>query len=312
MAEAQALEQPATESDTSTAEDRFADLLMGGEQPEQGEDEQGQSAVEAGEEQTEEQGEEAAESAALEEVEFNGKQFKVPAELKSALMAQSDYTKKTQEIAAQKALLATHEMQLRHAAEFQKAVEPEVKALQQLEMEIARYKSVDWSSLDTEQYIRTKGVFDQLKDAKAEVEAKLGQKRGEFQQAMHNFMQEGVKKGNDYLAKFIPKWGAETGKALEEYSLNNGLTQADIAQFLTTKPDVLKALWKASQWDALQSQKPGVQKRAEKAPPVIKPGATPTASQQSDAALNKALRGAKTSQQKAKILGPKIADIFMR
>lgn len=314
---AQAAEQPATaDSGALSPQDRFADLLMGSEQPEQDENEQDQPESEAVE-QADEQDEQTQETAeaqpdeALEEVEFNGKSYKLPTEVKSALMMQKDYTQKTQELAQRKAMQDLQELQMQHARKFQQFAEADIKALHQLDAEIERYKQVDWGNLDTQTYIRTKATLDQLKESKQEVEKTLNGKRTEFQQGMQNIISQSLQKANEYLARAIPKWNDEaTKKEITEQGTKEGFSEVELNAM--SDPRSIKLLWKASQWDKLQSQKTGLANKVKSVPPVAKPGASVTTDRASELSYQKAMRSAKTSTEKAKVMSSKIADIFMK
>lgn len=305
--ENQAVEQPSAEdSPALSPEERFANKLFGSEEPE--EREQEQAAPEPDEQAEEPEAEPPQAEAELVEVEFSGKQYKLPPELKDALMAQSDYTRKTQEVAERQRLVDLQMMQMQHEANFQQSVRSEFNTLAQLDYEISRYKNIDWTNLDTDTYIRTKAVIDNLKEQKSEVEKQIEDKRNQFGQGLQQLMTEARQKGNEYLSRSIPKWGAEAQKELASYGQAEGYSDVEIGSL--TDARMVKTLWKAMQWDRLQSQKATTTKRAEQAPPVAKPGASKAnqAQSQSDANYRKQLRSAKTSSAKSRIIQERIAD----
>jgi hypothetical protein len=305
----QAAEQPSAEdSPALSPEERFAEKLFGSEQPED-EEGQEQAASESDEQAADAEGEQTPQAETeLVEVEFSGKQYKLPPELKDALMAQSDYTRKTQEVAERQRLVDLQMMQMQHEANFQQSVRQEFNDLAQLEYEISRYKNVDWSSLDTDTYIRTKSVLDTLKEQKSDVEKKIDAKRNEYGQGLQQLMEQAKQKGNEYLSRVIPKWGPETGKELATYGTQEGYSDVEIGSL--TDARMVKTLWKAMQWDKLQSQKASTTKRANQAPPVAKPGASKANQAQSaqDANYRKQLRSAKSSSAKARLIQERIAD----
>ena len=306
--ENQVAEQPSDEgSPALSPEERFAEKLFGSEQPEDGE---GQEQEASPDEQAEdEEGEQTPPAdAELVEVEFSGKQYKLPPELKDALMAQSDYTRKTQEVAERQRLVDLQMMQMQHEANFQQSVKQEFDSLANLDYEISRYRNLDWTTLDTDTYIRTKAVLDTLKEQKADIEKRIEAKRGEYGQGLQQLMEQAKQKGNEYLSRVIPKWGEETGKELASYGVQEGYSDVEIGSL--TDARMVKTLWKAMQWDRLQSQKASTTKRANQAPPVAKPGASQAnqAKSQSDANYRKQLRSAKTSSAKARLIQERIAD----
>jgi hypothetical protein len=305
--ENQAAEQPSAEdSPALSPEERFAEKLFGSEQPEEQEQQQEASPDEQAEDAEGEQTPPA--EAELVEVEFSGKQYKLPPELKDALMAQSDYTRKTQEVAERQRLVDLQMMQMQHEANFQQSVKQEFDSLANLDYEINRYRNIDWTTLDTDTYIRTKAMLDTLKEQKTEIEKKIEAKRGEYGQGLQQLMEQAKQKGNEYLSRVIPKWGAETGKELANYGVQEGYSDVEIGSL--TDARMVKTLWKAMQWDRLQSQKASTTKRANQAPPVAKPGASQAnqAQSQSDATYRKQLRSAKSSSAKARLIQERIAD----
>jgi hypothetical protein len=303
----EAIEQPAVEgssADESSPDDRLLSALYGEEQPQ---DDVEQEQPEQAGEQAKTEAEQAA--AELAEVEFGGKQYKLPPELKDALMAQSDYTQKTQEVAEQRRLVDLQATTLKKQSQFQKEVAPELQTLGHLDLEIAKYQKLDWASLDTDTLMRARMALDQLKDQKTQVQSEVQKKAQEFEQGMNQLRQQSIEKGNEYLKKVIPAWGPEIQKQIIDYGLKEGYSGVELDQI--TDPRVIKALWKSSQWDKLQSQKGATQQKVSNVPPVKKPGASiPTTNAQRDKAYKQALKGAKTNTDKVKIIDQRLAEKF--
>jgi len=305
----EAIEQPSNEDSSaneSSPDDRLLNALYGQEQP-QDDAEQQQPDEKAGE-QTETEGEQPT-AEELAEVEFSGKQYKLPPELKDAFMAKSDYTQKTQEVAEQRRLVDLQATTLKKQQEFQRTVAPELQTLGHLDLEIAKYQKLDWQSLDTDTLMRARMALDQLKDQKAQVQSEVQKKAGEFEQGMQQLRQQSIEKGNEYLKKVIPSWGPDIQKQIIDYGLKEGYSGVELDQI--TDPRVIKALWKSSQWDKLQSQKGATQQKVSKAPPMQKPVASnPTTNAQREKAFKSALKSAKTNTDKVKIIDQRLAEKF--
>lgn len=285
-------EQP---SEESSLEDRIAEKMFGSSEEPEEETEQEKPESEAVEQPAE---------AELVEVDFSGKQYKLPPELKDALMAQSDYTRKTQEVAEQRRMLDQQVMLQQQEAQFNQAVAPELDHLKQLDLQLSQYKKLDWNQMDFETMTRTRLEMDRVKDAREEINASIQNKKGQFEQYRKKMVSEATQKGNEYLKKHIQNWGPEVAQDLTQYGMKEGYSDVELGSL--TDPRIIKTLWKARQWDELQSQK-GTVKRAEKVAPVIKPGASNKAqTQNDDATYKKALRSAKTSSEKARIIQERI------
>lgn len=293
------VEQPAEESTQQSLEDRIAAKMFGsGEEPEE-------VAEQPQEEQPADQPEEVEAQAPTEpevvEVEFEGKQYKLPPELKDKLMTQSDYTRKTQELAEQRKLLDTQVQLQQQEQQFRQAVAPEMEQLNKLDIQLAQYKGLDWASMDVETMTRTRIAYDQLKEAREDINQTLQGKRQQFDQYRQKVMSEVTQKGHEYLKKHIPNWGSpEIGQQLTKYGLQEGYSDVELGSL--TDPRIIKTLWKARQWDELQAQKSNPTKVTPKAPPAVKPGATKNAQFAENMAYHKALKSAKTSSEKARII----------
>lgn len=294
------VEQPAEESTPLSLEDRIANSMFGpSEEPEEvAEQEQPEQA----DEQTAEvKTEEVKTEPEFVEVEYEGKQYKLPPELKDKFMAQSDYTRKTQELAEQRRLLDTQVQLQQQETQFRQAVAPEMEQLNKLDIQLAQYKGLDWSSMDVETMTRTRIAYDQLKEAREDINKELQGKRNQFDQYRQKVMSDVTQKGHEYLKKHIPNWGApEISQKLTSYGIQEGYSDVELGSL--TDPRIIKTLWKARQWDELQSQKSNPTKVTPKAPPAVKPGATKNANFAEDMAYHKALKSAKSSSEKQRII----------
>ena len=306
---AEMTEQPA-QADSEISEDRLASALYGSELPEDNPIGDEQTQPEQAGEQAAPEGEETPAEPELADVDFNGKQYKLPPELKDALMAQADYTKKTQEVAEARRLVDLQALTIQQQTQFQNSVAQELQTLGQLDMEIARYAKLDWASLDTDTLVRARHALDQLKDQKQQIQSEVQNKHQQFQHGMQALMAEARDKGNEYLKRTIPSWGPEIQKELSGYGVKEGYSDVELNSL--TDARMIKTLWKASQWDKLQSQKGATQQKVTQAPPVVRPGAVNNNNQANrDRAFKSALKSAKTNSQKLSVLDQRIAEKFL-
>lgn len=257
-------------------ENRAMDILFGGDADQQQSEEHEEqnegneeSALASDGEQTNDQAN--TQSEVLEEVEVNGKNYKVPTEIKKSLMQEASFTKNSQALADEKRVFAAQREQLKAQAEFQSSSMPDISALQALDSQITAFKSLDWGSLSSEDMMRYRGALDQLKDKREDLIKVVDQKYKAFDQKRRESKAEMAKASDSYLAKQIPKWSAETAKDLADYAKQRGYTEPELEVF--DNPKLIEELWKARQWDKLQASKTTAQNKANKAPPVVKPGA---------------------------------------
>jgi hypothetical protein len=293
-------EQPETES--PSIEDRLAAQF----EPEQ-------SAAEASPEQPEQ--ETATESDAqpeFAEVEFEGKAYQVPPEIKDALLRQSDYTKKTTEVSERQRAIELKEQQYKTVEaerKFRESVSDDVSQMQEIDFQIKQWKSVDVTGFTSEQMWQLSRTIDGLKEKRTELSNAVNGKWQGWQQQQQQLLSEARQKANDFAAKSIKEWGPETQKSLTDYGVNEGYTNEELAA-LSTDARIVKTLWKAQQFDKLQTQKLDGKVRSL---PTVKPGSSnPMPQSVKDGfALKKTLSNTKlTSGQKAKAIEAELRNRF--
>lgn len=295
-------EQPAT-PESQSIEDRLAAQF----EPEQPE------------EQTQEQPEvqegapEESEQAPPEfvEAEFNGKTYQVPPELKDALMAQSDYTRKTTEVSERQKALDQKELQYKAVEserKFHESVKDDIAQMQEIDFHIKQWKGIDVSSMTSEQLWQIKTQIDNLKDRREELSKGINSKWNTWQQEQIGIAHEIQAKAQELVSKSVKGWGPEMQKALTEYGNAEGYTNEELKQ-LSHDARIVKTLWKAQQFDKLQAQK--IEGKV-KTLPTVKPGSSNPMPQhvKDKLALSKQLNKASTSSQKAKVIEAELMRRF--
>lgn len=206
------------------------------------------------------------------EVEIDGEVYQVPSKIKDRFIHQADYTRKTQELAEARKVVAATEQSLKLREAFQSSVIEEMTQLKAIDQQLEQYKKLDWQSMDVESLVRTRHQLDQLRDAKGEIEKTLKGKQDEFQQKVSKAQQEARESGLKYVQQKIKGFNEEKGKELMGYGLTEGYTQEELQSLMD--PRLVVTLWKAKQWDSLQASKPTITNKASQAAPAVKPGAT--------------------------------------
>jgi hypothetical protein len=291
-------EQPETES--LSIEDR----LLAQFEPEQPETEA----------PAEEQAPEAPESEAQPEfadIEFEGKAYQVPPEIKDALLRQSDYTKKTTEVSERQRVLEQKEIQLKAVEQerkFHESVKDDISAVQEIDFQIKQWKAVDVTGYTSDQMWQVSRHMEQLKDKRAELLSAINGKHQSYQQQQEATRQELLAKAAENVSKAIKGWSPDVQKALREYAMNEGYTTPELDSL--TDPRIVKTLWKAQQFDKLQSQQVNGKVTSV---PTVKPGSSnPMPQHVKDGfALKKTLSNPKaTSAQKAKAIEAELMKRF--
>jgi hypothetical protein len=245
------------------------------------------------------------------EVEFNGTKYQVPPELKDALMATQDYTKKTTEVAQ---LRKNAEIQLKEAAlyqeqrQFQESVAGDLDQLKMLSSYIDHVnKTTDWQKLETTEAFRVKMQLDQLKDQRSELEKALEGKYAQFKAKSEESRSKLRQEMGEALSKVIPQWNEETQKVLKKYAQDMGYP-ADALENMSLLDHQL--VWKASQYDKIKSEAKAVVSKA--STPVIKPTARQEMPKAVQDKLNyrKAIKKASNPKVREKLATDRIAEIF--
>ena len=292
-------EQPETES--QSIEKRIEAKLFGEstpaaeqEAPEQATDTEGQPEGEPAQE--------VPQASEAVEVEFEGKTHKVAPEIKDALLRQSDYTKKTQEVAEARKVVAEQEKLLQAQTEVHQTSLDDLANLRAVDAEIAKFAKVDWSQLDTDNLVRTRMALDQLKEQRGVIQGQIQGKANQFQQKRADAMAKAAASGRALVAQKVPGFDDKVAQELIGYAKGEGFTDAEINGMYD--PRVIVLMHKAAQWDKLQASKSDVTKRANSAPPVLKPGASNRGDAKQLAAANyrKALNSAKNDSEKARLI----------
>lgn len=301
------MEQPGEGSTAPSApsvEDRIAGLLDGG-------------APEADTDEPEAEESETVEDDGTEPFEIDGVEYRLPKDLKAKVsewrdgsLRQGDYTSKTQELAEMRKHVAAIAETTKARQEFESSVADETQELSRIKGQLAQYKSVDWGSLSVDDYVRFKGQMDGLKDRAGEIETALKTKAEQFSRWAEGKKAEALQSGQRYLQQAIKGWGPEAEKSVIAAAKEVGYTDQELGAVFD--PRFVRLSWKAAQFDKLQASKNEALEKANKAPPVVKPGANdPRVSRQiENMNFRKAIKGARSDGQRAELIGEKLAKRF--
>ena len=206
-------------------------------------------------------------------------------ELQSGYMRQSDYTRKTQQVAEGRkkaaAELQALEAQRHSYAEQLAAVEA---ALQQSEP-----TQEFWDNLNAEdplEYIRQRDAYRDRREAMAQVQAEKERVHQEQLATLQAQAQERLQQEGQRLLQAIPEWrdpdvAQKEKTAVYTYAQRHLGYTADELQ-AAGDHRAINALRKAYLYDELMKQKPAATKKAKKAPKMVK-GGQPTTKRETSA-----------------------------
>lgn len=243
--------------------------------PDTGIDEQ--TSLEGQDEGVEAQSDAAPQDSETEEVEFEDFKLQLPKthaqKVREALMRNADYTQKTKVTAERERAVSARESAFQAQAQFHQQALDDLAAIKGLDNQLDQFKNVNWSQLGTEDLMRTKLYHDQLKETRQKAVEALQQKGQQFQQQLAETLKKLEASSYQEVTLKIPGFNEKAKDELKRYAVEQGYTDSEASKMFLRPSDV-QMIWKAKQYDALQASKPNIEKRANGAPPVVKPGAT--------------------------------------
>jgi hypothetical protein len=204
----------------------------------------------------------------LEEVTHNGETFTIPRALKSALMMQADYTRKTQELAHQR---RSWEAERAQQAEALHANFAGRARLVGIDDRLEQLETLDWQTLEAADPQQAQALWAQYHDlaqARGELAAAMEEQgRQEALEAQHDHATR-IQDGLEVLAREIDGWSPElAGKLVEFGQAELGFTPEEISQVMD--PRLIKLLHRAydGQTRAYQHQRAQALQQAQRTSP---------------------------------------------
>ena len=233
-----------------------------------------------------------------EPVEYEGKTYTLPKEIKGAVLRHADYTRKTQELAAMRDALHAQQQQVQEQLTVQSELNEDFAQLKALDRQYKAYQQLNWAEMGVEDMMRNRANMDMLRDAMADAGQALEAKKQALGERHSQSSAKALEQGNRVLAAAIPGWGEELRTKLAQHARKVGFSPQEISGF--NDPRIVQVLHRAYLWDTLQESKPGVEKRVKQAAPFVKPGASNQTKSTKDV-LRKALHTTVDPRAKAKI-----------
>lgn len=237
-------------------------------------------ASESGEDVTEEVAEDQSEDSPEEqedgeEVEFEGKAYKVPKEIKEALLRQADYTQKTQAVAEQRKALEERAQLLVQREQLMSTTFDKAVELREVQNRLSQFEQIDWQSLadsDPAQATKLNLAYQQLQRQAQEKYTELTQAQAQQEQLNAYQRQQMLAEAQKELRTRLPDFTPEVAEKIKSTAREYGLTDQELASVID--PRHVHILHDAMKWRALQANKPQALKKVAEAPKAILPKAT--------------------------------------
>ena len=192
-------------------------------------------------------------------------------ELQSGYLKDSDYRKKTSELAEQRRAVEgqTHAIQ-QQAQQYAQAL---VGMKNDTEKQLAEYKKIDWNQLREDDPM----MFMQRRDEQRELEKGIDDNHKQqyqmLQQAQAYQTQQfnqNVETGRDKLLALMPDWDDNTSKDVRDYGLGEGFSNEELS--MLTDHRSMAMLRKAMMYDKIQRSQPVKKKVKADTPRYVKSG----------------------------------------
>jgi hypothetical protein len=246
-----------------------------------------ETAAEAAEPEAQAQPDEATDAA--EDIEYEGKAYKLPKELKDALLRQQDYTRKTQDVAELRRTTEQKAQELEVRAKFNETHFAKAVEAHALNSQLQQFAQVDWAGLaenNPSQYLQLDRQHRTLQEAANRVNADMQHLGQQFQSQMLETKQKAQAKCIEELKRDFKDFGPDMLRKLDETGRTFGFSGEELAQ--VTDPRMIRVLHAAAQYKALQGTKSIVEKKVQDAKPVQVKAARSAQTSQANAQLTEA------------------------
>ena len=221
-------------------------------------------------------------------------------ELRNSYMRQSDYTRKTQQVAEDRKLV---EQELQKVSGLRDTYTNELAFIQEA-LNLKEQPPEYWSALkvnDPDRYTQERAQQTEQREAMENVQKEITRANNERMEEMKVAAQKRLESEAARLPELIPEWSDPSVAQKEKeqlipYLQNVGYTTQELGNVSDSRAIMLSR--KAMLYDKLMEGKLGAKKRTAKAPKIVKPGQPKTKKQVSQRRRQKAF--AKIGQQKGR------------
>lgn len=166
-----------------------------------------------------------------EEVEHEGTKYKIPRALKSALMMQADYTRKTQEVAQERKGIEQDRERFVQQVQAQQADMREYAQLYSVGERLQQYEQVNWQKYSADDPVAAQAAFfeySQLKEARSTLANNLTQKQEQkaFEKQQETAKQ--LEQSQATLAREIKGWSPALQQQLVTFARQDGWSDSEI------------------------------------------------------------------------------------
>lgn len=194
-------------------------------------------------------------------------------QLRNERMMQSDYQRKTQELAQQRNQVQEQLRQQVEQVRAQALQELQIYEDAMLQAVAPQLQGIDWNRLSQEdpaQWAHLRQIRDNVQQSLQAIRYQRHQIEQQQQAEQQQRVAQALQQANQTLSTELPGWGPELQRSLAKTAQAYGFADQELANVVD--PRVIKVLHDAHKWRELQTQKPEVTKKVAQVPKVLKPG----------------------------------------
>jgi hypothetical protein len=188
----------------------------------------------------------------------------------------TDYTKKSQAVAEERKAVEAERQRIEEAKYLRDQYAERLQVIEQMLNQQPESENLDYlKENDPIGYAVKVAELSQREKQLAQVQAErqriAQQQQQERQEQLGQVIQAEARKLAEALPEYAdPQKGEVTRRELREFGLKLGFSEQELSGIYDSRQ--VLTLWKALQYDKLQSSKPSITKKVNEAPKVLKPG----------------------------------------
>lgn len=188
----------------------------------------------------------------------------------------TDYTKKSQAVAEERKAVEAERQRIEEARYLRDQYAERLQVIEQMLNQQPETENLDYlKETDPIGYAVKVAELSQREKQLAQVRAEQARIAEQQQREQQEQLGQVVQTESRKLAEVIPEYadpqkGETLRRELREFGLKAGFSEQELANVYDSR--AVLTLWKAMQYDKLQSAKPGITKKVNEAPKVIKSG----------------------------------------
>jgi chaperonin cofactor prefoldin len=209
----------------------------------------------------------------LADVEYEGKAYKLPPELKDALLRTADYTRKTQEVAEQRKSVEARMAEAQASYQTSQEVLEARAAIMNIDGALKQYENVNWQALENEDPMAAMShwrQFQQLQQQRGQVAQYLDKTQNDLSEKAKQATADRLRETRAFAEKELKGWSPDLDNKITEFATKDlGFTLDSLRDQYT--PQVYRTLYLAHIGHlALQKQTAAPKPSAPAAQPLTK------------------------------------------